>query len=291
MKLKFTKLVPSTALLCLVLASCQKNEAVTSHPSQTSSPLTRTTTMIGAMAYQSDLDMNDVIASDQPDGSDCPVITFTPSRDVYPNMKTVDYGSGCTDSYGITTSGKKFVTNYADRNTAPAGKVISVTTFSNLYVNGVSISGNVKVSVVQPSSSGQLILKIVVEKTVSDAFGNTSSFVNLATQTQIAGNETSSSTDDVFQIAENAHGTEVSGDSAMVTWHSMTDPANPIIKQASCQFRSQGGLIITLKQLGVITNEYLDYGNGDCDNQATIAVNGGDPQPITLPFYFFAGEF
>jgi hypothetical protein len=292
MKLKFAKLVPGAALLCIVLASCKKNEAVTSHSSsQSSSPLIRTTTMIGAMGDQSDMEMNDVIATDRPDGSDCPVVTYNPSKDVYPNVKTVDYGTGCTDSYGITTSGKKFVTSYGDKSTAPAGKVISVTTFSNFYVNGVSISGNIKVTVVKPFSSGQLILRNLVTKTASDAYGNTSSFINIGTQKQIAGNGTDTSTDDVFEIWENAHGTEISGDSAMVTWTSVTDPANPVIKESSCRFRTQGALIIALKELGVITNEYLDYGNGDCDDQATIAVNGGDPQPITLPFYFFAGEF
>lgn len=290
MKQNFFKLLPGAALLCFLFSSCQKNEAVTSHSSsQTSSPLTRTTTMIGAMDIQSDLEMSDVLANDQAPASDCPVVTFNPSKDVYPYIKTVDYGSGCTDAYGITTSGKRFTTVYADKNTAPAGKVISVTTFGNYYVNGVSVSGDVKVTVVNSAMSGPLVLRIAVNKSVSDAFGNTSSFVDLAIQKQIAGIGTDSTGDDVYQISENAYGTEVSGDSAMVTWNSVSDPANPVIKAESCEFRSQGALKITLKQLGVQTDEYLDYGNGDCDNNATLTVNNGEPQPITLPFYFFAG--
>jgi hypothetical protein len=290
MKLNFTKLVPGTALLCIVFASCQKNEAVTSHPSsQTSSPLVRTTTMIGAMADQSDMELNDVIAPGEP-SSHCAVITYTPSKDVYPNLETIDYGSGCTDDWGTTISGKRFVTTYADRYTAPAGKVVTVTTFSNYYVNGVSVSGDIKATVVQPFSSGQLVLRNVVNKTVTDAYGNTSSYINIGTQKQIAGNATDSTGDDAFEIWENAHGTEISGDSAMITWKSVTDPSNPIIKNASCKFRSQGGLMITLKQLGVITNEYLDYGNGDCDDQAILTTNGGNPQTVTLPFHFFGAD-
>ncbi|MEP6684086.1 MAG: hypothetical protein ABJA35_12535 [Parafilimonas sp.] len=291
MKLKFIKLLPGTALLCLVLASCQKNAADTSKPpSQTGSPLIRTTTMIGAMQNESDLEVADIFATSESDAAHCPVTTYNPAKDVYPNTRTVDYGTGCTDDYGVTRSGKRFTTIYADKNTAPAGKVASVTTFSNYYVDGVSISGNVKISVVSPASSGSLVLKIAVNKTVTDAFGNTSSYINSVTQTQIAGGETDSLEDNVFKISENAFGTEVSGDSAMITWKAVADPANPMIKMANCPYRSQGAEIITLKQLGVTTDEYLDYGNGDCDNQATLSINGGAPQPVTLPLRFFGAD-
>jgi len=291
MKLKFTKLVPSIALLCLVWASCQKNAADTSKPpTQTGSPLTRTTTMIGAMENESDLEVADIFATSEADASHCPVTTYNPARDVYPTIRTVDYGTGCTDDYGVTRKGKRFTTMYADKYKAPAGKVVSVTTFSNYYVNDVSVSGNVKISIASPASSGSLVLRIVVNKTITDAFGNTSSYVNFVTQTQIAGGETDSTKDNVFKIAENAFGTEVSGDSAMVTWKSVTDPANPIIKMSGCPFRSQGAQKITMKQLGVTTDEYLDYGNGDCDNQATLSINGGTPQPVTLPIFLFGED-
>jgi len=289
MKLRLSRLIPSGALLCLVLASCKKNEAVTSKPiSPTSSPLIRTTNMIVAMDNESDLEMSDVISGDTP--SDCPIVTYNPSKDVYPHTKTVDYGTGCTGSDGVTRSGKRFATIYADENTAPAGKVISVTTFSNYYASGVNIAGTIKISIGNPANPGPLVLKYVVNKTVTDTLGNTSSYVNTATQKLISGGGNNSPADDVFQISQNTYGTEVSGDSAMITWKSESDPANPVIKANSCQFRSQGALKITLKQLGVITNEYLDYGNGDCDNKATLSVNNGTPQQVTLPLYFFGAD-
>ncbi|MEP6466726.1 MAG: hypothetical protein ABJB05_10495 [Parafilimonas sp.] len=291
MKLQFTKLVSGTALLCIALASCQKNESVTSKPaSQTNSPLTRTTTMIGAMQNESDLEVADIFATNVTDAAHCPVTSYNPAKGVYPDTRTVDYGSGCTDDYGVTRSGKRFTTIYGDKFTAPAGKTISVTTFSNYYVNGVNITGNVKISIMSPASPGPLMLRILVAKTVTDAYGNTSSYVNSATQTQIAGGETDSLEDNVFKISENSYGSEISGDSAMITWKSVSDPANPMIKMALCPYRSKGGEMITLKQLGVTTDEYLDYGNGDCDNQATLSVNNGTPQPVTLPLYFFGTD-
>ena len=289
MKLKISSLIPSAALLCVVLASCKKNEAVTSAvSSSTNSPLTKTTSMIGAMSNETDLDVAAALVSADKvsSPSDCPVKTYNPSKDVYPNTKTIDYGSGCTDENGVTRSGKRLITVYADEDMAPAGKVVSVATFSNYYVNGVNITGNVKISVVAPASSGNLVLRVVSNKTVTDMSGNTSSFVSVITQKQVSGGGDSLSSNDVFQVIESSYGTEVLGDSSMVVWNSKTDPSNPVMKMASCSFRSQGALMLNLKTNGVPTTEYLDYGNGDCDDQATLTINGVT-QAITLPFYFF----
>jgi len=288
MKRTFTKLVPIAALLCIVYVACQKNAGVAPSPTPRASSQTMTTNMIGAMSSETDVEMASILAPDAPSGP-CAIVTYNPSKDVYPQIKTTDYGTGCTDDDGITRSGKRFSTIYADKYTAPAGKVISVTSYSNFYLDGVSVSGNVKVSVVQPASSGQLILKVAVNKTVTDSVGNTSSFINTATQKQIAGNGTSQTNDDVFQIYENAYGTEVLGDTTMVTWKAYTDPSNVILKANGCQFRSQGALDIVMKQLGVTTNEVLDYGNGDCDRNATLSIDGGTPEPVTLPFQSFEG--
>jgi len=289
MKRTFTKLVPIAALLCLIYVACQKNAGqAPSSPSQKSSPQTMTTNMIGAMSSETDVEMADILASDAPSG-DCPTVTYNPSQDVYPQIKTVDYGTGCTDKDGITRSGKRFTTIYADKYTAAAGKVVSVITYSNYYVEGVSVSGNVKVTVAQAASSGQLMLRVAVNKTVTDSLGNTSSFINTAMQKQVEGNSTSESNDDVFEINENAYGTEVLGDSTMVTWKANTDASNVIMKANNCQFRSQGALDIVMKQLGETTTEVLDYGNGDCDRNATLSIDGGTPQPVTLPFQSFEG--
>ena len=288
MKMKISKLIPSAALLCVVLASCKKNEAVTSAPAQSGAPLVQTTNMIGAMANESDLDVSTALVSADKvsDGSDCPIKTYNPSKDVFPYTKTFDFGTGCTNDAGITRSGKRITTVYADESTAPAGKVLSVVTFSNYYINGVNISGNVKISVVQPASSGNLVLRVISNKTVTDMNGNTSSYVTKETRKQIAGGGDDSLRNDVFQLTEDSYGTEVLGDSTMVVWKSSTDPSNPIIKKASCSFRSQGALMINLKVNGSATDEYLDYGNGDCDDQATLTTDGVD-QVITLPFYFY----
>jgi hypothetical protein len=247
--------------------------------------------MIGAMESEADLEIHAAVSDDiVADAPSCCVVTYSPSKNVYPHLKVYDYGSGCTDGSGKTRSGKRFVTEYGDASTAPAGKVISVTTFSNYYVDGVNITGSVKVSIDASANQGQLVLRAVEDKVITDASGNNTSYVSKSTRKQIGGNSTPETWDDVYQITTNAYGTELDGDSSMVVWKYNSDPSNVIVKHIDCGFRSQGGLQINLKQLGVATNEYLDYGNGDCDNAATLSINGGAPQAITLPFYFFAME-
>src|ERR1700755_1059223 len=129
MKLKIANLIPIAALLSIVLASCKKNEAVTSPSSPTSSPLVQATSTIGAMAAESDLEVADALVSSdkESNSSSCRTVTYIPSEDVYPHTKIVDFGSGCTGSDGITRSGKRFSTIYADEETAPAGEVVSGT--------------------------------------------------------------------------------------------------------------------------------------------------------------------
>lgn len=285
MKLNFSKLSMG-AFLCFALASCKKNDAVNTPASSQQASLARVTNTIGALADESDLDMQG-IALDKV-SEDCPVITYNPSEDVYPHTKIVDYGSGCI-SNGITRSGRRIYTEYADKKTAPAGKVVSVLIYDNYVVNDISISGSVKTSVVSSGSDGPLVLRIVASKAITDNAGNTSSYVNVQVQKQVEGDNTNDGSDDVYEITDNAHGTQIT-DNVMYTFTYSADPSNIVIKPNSCTNRTQGALKITLKNNGAITNEYLDYGNGDCDKTAALSVNGGTPETVSLPFYFFATE-
>jgi hypothetical protein len=53
----------------------------------------------------------------------------------------------------------------------------------------------------------------------------------------------------------------------------------PLLKAVDCQWIKQGSILITPSNKPV---RLLDYGNGNCDNQATITVNN-IVHNITLP--------
>jgi hypothetical protein len=66
-------------------------------------------------------------------------VTYTPSKDVYPHTKTIDFGAGFTNPKGVTKSGKVIITYY-DNATDPEGKY-TLTTYDNYYIDGIHIEG------------------------------------------------------------------------------------------------------------------------------------------------------
>jgi hypothetical protein len=294
MKRKMKGFIPVAALLCLSIVSCKKSEVPgSSSTAQTPTQqlLMRANNTITSASDQQAQEVSDILGSTAvmpTDSSACRVVTFSPSKNVYPHLKTVDFGSGCTGSDGITRSGKKLITVYANSKTAPAGTLVSETTFSDFWVDSVNVSGNVKIYIDTAASPGPLALKIITNKTFTDTKGNTSTFIATSYWLQIAGDTTSTTADNVFQITSSASGTEVLDGGTSLTWTSNTDPQHPVIKMSSCAFRSSGALQIQLTLVGgTVFNEYLDYGNGTCDNQATMTINNGTPQTVTLPLFFW----
>ena len=294
MKSKLSRLLPAAALFCFVFASCKKSDQLTpagsSQATTSSLLLSANNTIISGGSQQneamSDIMGNSIVMSG--DSSDCRTVTFSPSKTVYPHLKTIDFGSGCVSQDGIMRSGKKLITVYADWQTAAAGTLVSEETFSDFYSDSVNVSGNIKIYVDTAASPGPLALKIVANKTFTDSKGNTSTFISTDYCLQTAGNTTTTKEDNVYQITGGASGTEVLDGSLAVSWTSTIDPSNPVIKMGDCMYRSKGGLIIQLTLEGSsVFNEYLNYGDGSCDNNATLTINGGTPQQITLPIRFW----
>lgn len=294
MKWKLSRLMPAGALLLFGLISCNKNDVPQpSSSSQTSTErlLMNATNTIANAGDQQSAEVSDVLGSNivmSNDSSTCRTVIFSPSKDAYPHLKTVDFGTGCKGIDGITRSGKKLIMVYADWKTAPAGTLISETTFSNYRMDSVKISGNVKTYIDSAAALGPFALKIMTNKTFTDERGNTSTFIATTYWMQTAGDTTTTRQDNVYQITSSASGTEVLNGATVLTWTSMTDPQHPVIKLGNCAHRSAGAIEtqLTLTQ-GDVFNEYLDYGNGDCDDIATLSINGGTPQQITLPLFFW----
>lgn len=298
MKFKLTQVIPAAALVCLLLASCKKNDAVSSSP-QIPSELRNTANLV-------DLGMDEIIADFEEDDAitsasetsnavtsgnvsngstdECPVITYSPSKDVFPHTKTYDYGAGCTIQ-GKTISGKKIVKVYASTKTATAGTRVRGVSFSNYYVNGISISGNVVVNVDQAATPGPLKTRAVTNKTLADNQGHTSTFIGTYVRTEISSTEA--------KVTGSSYGVEIADGQEISLWNSSVDASNPVIKLKDCSYRPQGGINIKVRTLlpkPSNDNEYLDYGNGTCDNEATLSINGGPATPVTLPIVFYAAQ-
>jgi len=295
MKSNLKGLIAAAALTGIVYASCKKNDQPMSSPapstSMTESLLLSANNIIANAGSEQNSEVADVVGSNSVTSGDsvsCRTVTNNPSRSVYPHLTTVDFGSGCMGKDSITRSGTKMITVYADWRTAPAGTLISETTFENFYIDSVNVAGNSKIYIDSSVASGMLGLKIVTDKTLTDTKGNTSTYISTNYWKQTAGNATTTKSDNVYQITGTASGSEILDGATMLTWSSTIDLANPVIKMGDCMFRSQGDIQIHLNVEGKSTfAEQLDYGNGTCDDNATLAINGGTPQPVTLPLRFW----
>ena len=79
--------------------------------------------------------------------------------------------------------------------------------------------------------------------------------------------------DDAYQLTGEAHG--VNSDGADYQYNITT----PLKKKVNCQWIVSGILTLQVAGLPLIT---MDYGTGNCDNEADIIING-QTYPITLP--------
>jgi hypothetical protein len=206
-------------------------------------------------------------------------VTYSPSKDVYPHTKTIDFGAGFTSGNGVTKSGKIIITYY-DAAADAQGKY-SVTTYDNYYVNDAHIEGNIQINKIK-NGTGKKVYLHNIKKTITMANGNVKDFNSNSKWILI---DWQGGTNNAYAITEHATGKQIYNgiESSFVT---DTENANPIIKSLSCK-RVQGGLTAKVKLPHGNLNEYLNYGNGECDKLATLSVNGGAAKEVTLPLRFW----
>ncbi|QEC66219.1 hypothetical protein FRZ67_02440 [Panacibacter ginsenosidivorans] len=284
------RLLPLCALLTICVLSCKKNESSASTTSQqTTETLLMNATNVAADATNlQSMDMEDVMGSDS--AADCRTITYDTLKTVYPHVKTVDYGTGCMGPDGVMRKGKRIITVYADALTASPGTLISVTTFEDFYVDDINIKGMVQSYIDSTSTADVPVIKNVAEKILSTSDGDSKTISSVNYWKKIEGVNTLNRHDDVFEITGSASGNETLDGATEMQWSSQINSEHHVIKPVSCDFRTKGAIDI---QLHIITGgssnftEYLDYGDGTCDNKATLSINGGTAKEITLPLYFW----
>ena len=101
--------------------------------------------------------------------------------------------------------------------------------------------------------------------------GNYTQWSSTKTITQIEGNATPIlPLDDVFSIKGESNGT-IKRDSTLYQWSARTLPDHPLIKRFACRWIVKGKIAIRRTNSDVAV---IDYGTGQCDNKATITING-----------------
>lgn len=193
----------------------------------------------------------------------CFTVTVVPNiPHVFPKTVTIDFGSGCLGRDGKFRKGK-IVSIYTNPMVVPGAKVS--TTFVGYFVDSFHIEGT-HISENTSTSNMQGWKNVVIDGKITNTNTNRWRMWNSTKNVlQVAGNGTPHfPLDDIYKITGNARGSNSAGS----TWASLI--MEPLVKKFTCPWIVKG----TVKLVRNSREALLDYGNGDCDNQAIIYING-----------------
>jgi hypothetical protein len=203
-------------------------------------------------------------------GSSCLQVTFDLSS--VPYKCILDFGTtNCLCEDGLYRRGKIIIS----ATTAFSDSLASLTTtLDNFFVNDNQITGTRTLTYKGHNQSGHPNWDVTVDGSIILASGEgTITYQASHNNEMIEGESTPDYSDNVFSITGSATGTAITGQnfSEMIT--------TPLISKMTCAHFVSGVVEITLAADPVRT---LNYGNGDCDNKATVTVSGVTFE-ITLP--------
>ncbi len=200
-----------------------------------------------------------------------PCLTITITRlsqtAAFPVKIELDFGAGCIGRDGRLRKGK-IITVYTGR-LINSGSVAE-TTFDGYYVNGIHVEGTHRVQ--NKSTSANWIFEVkVTNAKLTKPNGNFSEWNSIKTITQIEGSASPfNPLDDIFSVTGEANGA-VKRDTVFYQWGAKTVADNPLIKKFICRWIVKGKIAFRRTNSEVAV---LDYGNGICDNKATITIGG-----------------
>ncbi len=193
----------------------------------------------------------------------CFTITVAPNiPHVFPKTVTVDFGAGCLGRDGKYRKGK-IVSIYTNPMVLPGAKVS--TTFVGYYVDSFNIEGTHITENTSTSNMQGWKVKVIDGKITNTNSNRWRKWNSVKDVLQITGNGTPNfPLDDIYKIDGAATGSNLAGHS----WSSLITES--LIKKFTCPWIVQGK--VRLNRDG--RTALLDYGNGNCDNQAIIYING-----------------
>ena len=197
--------------------------------------------------------------------SGCATITLDTLNSTDADTITIDFGTSnclCIDNRyrrGILT-----IIRFGNRFTAGSYRTV---TFNNYFVNDHQVEGTHTITNNGQNSTGNWNWTVTAQNMkITKPNGKWHSWNSTRNREMIAGSATPLlKTDDVFIITGIADGTNLNGNSyaASIT--------SPLKREGSCHWIVQGTVLLTPSNK---PQRVLDYGNGSCDDQATVAING-----------------
>ncbi len=196
----------------------------------------------------------------------CAKVTTTPG---FPKSITIDFGTGCTSSNGITRSGKIVVT-LSDSLRTPGS--VAVMTFVDYYVSGFKKEGTITWTNTSQGGRKSWERKCVDGKITAP---NGKYWLHSGTQdvVQTAGSSTPLNLlDDVFSTTGSHTITNAAGKTRTC------EITEALEKKVICENIDKG----EMKIQGPNHVAIIDFGDGTCDRIATISIDGNTSRTILL---------
>jgi len=200
----------------------------------------------------------------------CATVNISPQNS-FPKTIVIDFGTGCTSADGITRKGKINIT-LSDSVHHPGATAVMI--FDNYYVLGFKVEGTITWTNTSTPNGISWTRQITNGRVIEPLGGYYWTHEGTKNVTQTAGANTPLNLlDDVYSVTGSHTVTNPAGKTRTVTI------LEALEKKTTCHHVSKG----KMKIQGSNHFAILDYGDGTCDNIATITIDGLPPRTILLP--------
>lgn len=269
------KLLLGLGLLSLILTACNQEDTQELIVEET---ITSEDMALSENAALDAIDVTDEQLETLEDGytgltadsrSGCVEITLENPWGIFPNTITLDFGDGCTGPKGRTRSGK-IIINVSDTLKNPGA--VRTLSFEDYFVEEVQVSGSIVRtneglnSLNQPHHSRSTDIQLAFPD------GKTASWSGVQTATLVEGMDTPFLFDNVFEITGSTSGVNRNGTPFTTTIE------DPLVKKVGCPWIVSGIRVLTVND----KTRTLDYGDGSCDNKATVTFANGMTKEIII---------
>jgi hypothetical protein len=199
------------------------------------------------------------------------LIIMKTSPNAFPVTVTFNFGSyGCIANDGHWRKGK-IIINYSDR-LLNLGAMASVS-FDDFSIDSIAIDDNASYTITNTGTLDNLQFTVDISAKLSKPNNNYSEWHSHKIISRTEGNLTQTPLDDVLKMEGNASG-KVKKNDLVVAWKS--EITDPFIKKFTCHWFSKG--VMKTRRENLSSNSQwagiLDYGAGNCDNRASLTING-----------------
>ncbi|MEO6188915.1 MAG: hypothetical protein ABIO77_08725 [Ginsengibacter sp.] len=213
--------------------------------------------------YQTNVDSDGAILIQTPASPRCFTVSVIPRAiHEFPKTITIDFGSGCTGKDGKVRKGK-IISIYTGPMFIPGSKCS--TSFEDYFVDSFKIEGQNTIENTSATNEKEWKVTVTDGKITNMHSGAWEMWNSTKTHRQVEGNGTPRyPLDDIFHITGSTVATASNGN----RWEALI--VDPLVKKIGCHWITKGNIEISKNNI----KAKLDYGDGTCDNEATITING-----------------